>query len=596
MLTKRIDRNKRKTKSDNYKNLGEYIADLKNEGEKVLYEWHSACLADDYEYAILEIEAVQSLNTRSREDKTYHLAVSFRPEDEAKLSVEMLKDIENSMANALGFSEHQRLCGVHKNTNNIHMHIAFNMIHPQKFTRHEPFRDFYKMSQAARQLEKKYGLAVDNGITPGQEPKFANQKAATVEARSGQQSFESYAKEKQSAILETLKTAKNWNDVHAAFAAYSMTIKPHNNGLSISDLHSTHKKAAMKASDFAHSCSKAQLEKRFGPYQVPEKDTCTPGDNGGTKDRYQAQPLHRAPERGQLYAEFKAGIAERKETLERLKQQETSSFEPIRSKWERERQAVEKGFLPRRTKANLIRDMRQYERDELAAHRKQNSQTKAKLKEKIPYSSWADFLRWKAEQGNEVALAVLRSRDEEIAPEKPRAPENIWEKREQLQEEIRRKEREIQHSTLRGQSKSQLLAILKMQKLTEQEKISLAAVEVGQEKKQEQEAGQAPGGLDRQSSSNQTAMQPIQPENTIYSGIKHRIDNRGVIIFTLPSGGTIRDTGKQIFFSAHDPAAQKAAAGYAKEKWGKQVKLEGNELRFEPTRELERKKERGLGR
>jgi hypothetical protein len=64
---------------------------------------------------IVEAEAVQGLNTRSVKEKTYHLLISFRPEDEAKLAPEAFREIETRFAQTLGFSEHQRHCGVHKN-------------------------------------------------------------------------------------------------------------------------------------------------------------------------------------------------------------------------------------------------------------------------------------------------------------------------------------------------------------------------------------------------------------------------------------------------------------------------------------------------
>ena len=113
---------------DNYGALARYIADAGHEGEKCLAFWCAGCAADDdYDLAIIEAQAVQSMNTRSRKEKTYHLLVSFRPEDEARLTPEAFKAIEERFAAALGFSEHQRHCGIHKNTNNIHMHIAYNM-------------------------------------------------------------------------------------------------------------------------------------------------------------------------------------------------------------------------------------------------------------------------------------------------------------------------------------------------------------------------------------------------------------------------------------------------------------------------------------
>ena len=104
-------------------------------GEKCLLTWTEGCwLEDDYERAIKEVVATQELNTRSKKEKTYHLIVSFRPEDQEKLTEEVFKEIEKRFAETLGLSEHQRHCGVHINTKNIHMHVAYNLIDKEKRT------------------------------------------------------------------------------------------------------------------------------------------------------------------------------------------------------------------------------------------------------------------------------------------------------------------------------------------------------------------------------------------------------------------------------------------------------------------------------
>ncbi|RYZ77693.1 MAG: conjugal transfer protein TraI, partial [Proteobacteria bacterium] len=111
---------------------------------------------DDPEIAVLEILATQNLNSRSKADKTYHLIVSF-PEDE-RPDVKTLKIIEETLCNSLGYSEHQRLTAVHRDSTHLHMHIAISRIHPVTFNNYEPFRDFQKLQTAARELELKHGL------------------------------------------------------------------------------------------------------------------------------------------------------------------------------------------------------------------------------------------------------------------------------------------------------------------------------------------------------------------------------------------------------------------------------------------------------
>lgn len=95
--------------------------------------------------------------------------ISFRPEDEPSLTQENITIIEKAFAEALGFGDHQRVCGVHKNTNNLHLHIAYNMIHPERFTKHEPFRDFYRLSEVCGEMEQRYNWRLTTASRTNQE-------------------------------------------------------------------------------------------------------------------------------------------------------------------------------------------------------------------------------------------------------------------------------------------------------------------------------------------------------------------------------------------------------------------------------------------
>jgi hypothetical protein len=262
MISRRIAR---KPENDNYRRLANYIADAGRKGEKCLLMWCSGCWAgDDYALAIQEVTDTQDLNTRTAKEKTYHLIVSFRPEDEMKLTQEVLKHIEAEFATALGFEEHLRHCGVHKNTANLHLHVAFNMIHPETLTRHEPFRDYLTRDRVCRELEKRIDLAMDHGRNQGTAQPLGD-GAATVEAHTGQESFESYAKSFRESILASLSAeAAGWQSLHQALARHGLVIKPHGNGLVVQDRHGEH---AIKASSLDRSLAKGKLEKRFGQFQ-----------------------------------------------------------------------------------------------------------------------------------------------------------------------------------------------------------------------------------------------------------------------------------------------------------------------------------------
>lgn len=410
MISRRIAR---KPENDNYRRLANYIADANRGGEKCLLTWCSGCWAgDDYELAIQEVVDTQALNTRTLKEKTYHLIVSFRPEDEARLTPATLKAIEFELAKALGFEEHQRHCGVHKNTANLHMHVAFNMIHPEKLTRHDPFRDYHTRDRVCRELEKHFGLTVDNGRDQERaqgRPRLGD-RAATVEAHTGQQSFEGYATGHRVDILASLERAGDWQALHRTLALLGFEIKPHGNGLVIKNRHGKH---TIKASRLDRNLTKGGLEKRFGPFQP----SCVAEDNIPSQERYEAKPLHRDSERGNLFAEYQAGLARRKAALATFKNQGQALNDEISRMWDRKRHEIAYMALTRRDRNALLKLAQHHE----AKARHKATQKVAILKKEVteaaPYTSWNTFLRWQASAGNETALAILRSRKNVVAPE-----------------------------------------------------------------------------------------------------------------------------------------------------------------------------------
>ncbi|MBF0251736.1 MAG: relaxase/mobilization nuclease domain-containing protein [Alphaproteobacteria bacterium] len=242
------------------------------------------------------MEAQQALNTTVKEDKQYHLMVSFGKE---KPPLDALKDIELECAKALGFEDHPRVVGTHVNTDNFHMHIAYSRIHPVTLNGHDPNWDYPALQKVCRAMEKKYGLKVDLGRNDGQEVDLKPQKARDMEAQTWEQSFFSYVQERKEPLLKARAKAKTWQDLHQAFAKYDLALKKRGNGLVISsratNQHS--KKHSMKASDLDRSFSKAALEKEFGPYRGPEKAQ----ERTRPVSRYERRPITKHPLQGRLW-------------------------------------------------------------------------------------------------------------------------------------------------------------------------------------------------------------------------------------------------------------------------------------------------------
>ena len=535
MISKRVFVN---ASNDNYARLAAYIADAGPSGEKCLMSWAEGLLGgDDYAEGIEEAVDVQAQNTRAA-SKTYHLVISFRPEDEDKLTPEAFKAIEQRFAAALGYADHQRHCGVHKNTGNLHMHVAYNMIDPEKYTCHKEFRDFWIRNKVCRAVEREFGLTVDNGIevnSPEQARQRRNEKASLVEAHTGQQSFDAYAKEHHEEIMRSLDAAASWQDLHTALAERGMEIKPHGRGLVIKDRHSKRATHSIKASALDRNLSRQNLEARLGPYQPPQAL-----ENIQERSRYSAAPLHRSPERGQLFAEYQAGIATRKDRLQTVKEQEDATLAAIRAEWTAKRQELERKNIAKKNLRRLLQLARKHEAEALAKARLDVQEPRSAVRRDIPFTSWNAFLQQKADQGNEVALAVLRSRKEAVEPEQA-APVKDWSQHGQARAEFASRERAIlEKDGISGKAKSRLQGVLRMEQVL-------------------QEAGLDP---------------------TEY---RHHVDRKGAVVFTLQDGSTVRDSGKDVLFSAASDSARQTAMLYAWRKWGRSITISNNKIMFFQT-------------
>ncbi|MDL2209708.1 hypothetical protein LJC26_02750 [Desulfovibrio sp. OttesenSCG-928-O18] len=315
-----------------------------------------------------------------------------------------------------------------------------------------------------------------------------------------------------------------------------------------------HGKHGMKASELDRRLSKKSLEKRFGAYAAPEKA------DAREVNRYRGKPVQRSPAQEALWAEYEQEAAARAAAAEIAKQQQRQSIEEIRAKWARKRAELDKLTIHKRNRQNLIRIAKKKEAAEIAAAKAENQKGQDALYSKASKYSWNDFLRERAEDGDEKALAVLRSRKKAVVPE---AAPAIDEQRQVKArpdyaalaalkaEAAEQQARIVESDELTRKGKRQLQAFLRMDELTQEEKLRGSAV-------------------------------------PYLDGITRRVDNKGAVIFILPTGGRILDTGNEVYSSGNDEAAQKIAQLYAQKKWGNRVKADKGRLIFDQEREAER--------
>jgi hypothetical protein len=279
---------------DSFKALANYIAEAREVGEKLENLWIGNCNAgtdlEDLSAAIAEVEATRALKPHVA-NKTYHLVVSFRPGEEPDDTA--VKGIEEAFTAALGFEEHQWVSGTHRNTDNFHLHIAYNRVHPKTLKVYSPWDDYRNLERTCREMEKKFGFQADLGMSDYDERSGPSEKAKDYEAHTWQQSFQSYVIEHKEEILAIVERSRNWQGLHKGLAALDLELKPRGNGLVFKRRDG---KEAAKASLVDRSLSAAALKKRFGPFEALNKPL-----KAKPRHRYEAKPLTHHPATSRLW-------------------------------------------------------------------------------------------------------------------------------------------------------------------------------------------------------------------------------------------------------------------------------------------------------
>lgn len=396
MIAKRIPINS--IKKSSFTRLVDYLLNRQSKTERVAEIAVTNCRSDDPLWAAVEVKATQAQNTRAESDKTYHLVVSFRPGESP--SPEILKSVEERICKGLGLGEHQRVSVVHHDTDNLHVHIAVNKIHPVRHTIHEPYYDHKKLGDLCARLELEYGLEHDNHTAQ----KTAGQgRAADMENAAGVESLIGWIRRE---CLPRIEAAGSWEELHKTLAENGLEVRGRGNGLVMVDRSGR----AVKASSVSRACSKDAMEARLGAFQPPSNMQA----KESPRRRYEKKPVCSRVDTTELYAEYQA---EQRGNLEGR----TAEWKVVREKKNRRIEAAKRagrlkratlkltngglgkrvlyGLISKQLKAEIEKIKREY----LAERRG--------IYEKYKRRAWNDWLKAKAEQGRGDALEALRARE-----------------------------------------------------------------------------------------------------------------------------------------------------------------------------------------
>lgn len=384
-------------KKSDFAVLVKYIIDPQSKHERVGAVNVSNCHSEHAEIAMLEVLNTQTQNTRSTADKTYHLIVSFRPGESP--DEEVLKAIEERICAGLGFTGHQRVSAVHHDTDNLHMHIVVNKIHPRRYTIHEPFNAYHTLGQLGAKLEQEYGLEKDNhkAIKIGSE-----NRASDMERHTNVESLLGWIKRE---CTDQIQATQSWVEMHDVMQSHGLTIHERANGLVISAEDGT----SVKASSVNRQFSKAKLEERLGSFKAASPK---PVSEKPAK-RYTKQPLHSGSDTVELYAHYKSAtqlaVTSRTAEWDRARARKNRLIEAAKRTGRLKRAAIKLLRSPGVAKKLMYAMTSKALREEIASINQQYFKERQEIYEKYRQLAWADWLRHEATSGDKEALAALRA-------------------------------------------------------------------------------------------------------------------------------------------------------------------------------------------
>ncbi|MFC5460750.1 TraI/MobA(P) family conjugative relaxase [Massilia niabensis] len=399
MIAKHIAMNAA-TKSS-FSRLVRYLTDSQGKAVRTGAVRITNCMNDSADVAALEILNTQAMNTRSTADKTYHLIISFRAGEHPDLAT--LSAIEDRLCDGLGFIGHQRISVVHDDTDNLHLHLAINKIHPTRYTIHEPFQAYRILARLCDTLEVEYGLQIDNH-TPGKTA--SENRAADMEHHTGIESLLGWVKR---ACADRMRSVQSWDEMHALLFENGLRLHPVGNGLAITTADGT----TVKASSVGREFSKPGLEQRLGPFKG------APGQQENAKParRYQKTPLASRVDTTELYARYREAQAatadSRAREWECARARKERRIDAVKRSVSLKRAALKLASMPRAAKKLMYSALARASSEEIAAINATCRRERQAIDQQHPRYQWADWLRHEAAKGDIEALAALRGRKTE---------------------------------------------------------------------------------------------------------------------------------------------------------------------------------------
>ena len=283
MIVKKVSNPKKSaSKSVRVTGLVNYISGPERENglEKCIHREAMNFLTNAHRAQIAEMTALSEESIRSK-DPVDHWVISWRPEE--RPTVEQAREAVDIFVNQCGLEGHQFVWGLHDDTQNMHVHIAINRVHPdtEKVVKINKGFDKEAGQQAGALIEHAHGwkpaegsrYEVINGKPTRREHRVdkllePSTKARDMEMRTGEKSAQRIGIEDVAPIIST---ARSWRELHDKLHTIGMSYEQSGSGaiIRIGDV-------TVKASSVDRKASLSALQKRLGVFASGATECVTP--------------------------------------------------------------------------------------------------------------------------------------------------------------------------------------------------------------------------------------------------------------------------------------------------------------------------------
>ena len=279
MIIKKVESDEKQKKMQKAKGTHKQISDLVdyicaphkvNMEEKLEYAECRNLEGDTHAARKMEMVSLAEKSVRSKMPVS-HWIMSWE-EDEQPTS-EQIERCVDIFLEEMGLQGHQVIFGVHRNTRNMHLHIAVNRMNPKTLKVVQPHKGFDKNAghRLMTKIEHEQGwkqtgisryVMLENGdiVRRKREPEIKpRQKALDFEQATGEKSAQRIAQEKGHEIIAN---ARSWEELHAALEGVGLRFEKKHRGavIWVGDV-------AVKASNVDRQFSMSKLCKRLGEFQ-----------------------------------------------------------------------------------------------------------------------------------------------------------------------------------------------------------------------------------------------------------------------------------------------------------------------------------------